>query len=89
MNTVALLVIGMVLGVIIDRLVVGPPKTGNATLMVGGRDTVVVSAGKYDTVVVSLKKDTVVVSAVDFGHCLKVPRPDDCPPLVSYKVAVP
>jgi hypothetical protein len=89
MKTVALLVIGMVLGVLIDRFVLRPPRIGNATLMVSGRDTVVVNAGKYDTVVVSLKKDTVVVSAVDFGHCLKVPRPEDCPPLVSYKVAAP
>jgi hypothetical protein len=89
MKTVALLVIGMVLGVIIDRFVIRPPKTDDATLMVGGRDTVVVNAAKYDTVVVSLKKDTVVVSAVDIGHCLKVPRPEDCPPVISYKVAAP
>jgi hypothetical protein len=49
---------------------------------------VVVNGKNYDTVVVNVKKDTVVVNSIDSEYCKQIPRPSDCPPVISRKVPV-
>jgi hypothetical protein len=65
----------------------GPVVSGSATLQVKtAGDTVVVNSKNYDTVVVNVGKDTVVVNSIDSKYCKQIPRPSDCPPVISKKV---
>lgn len=95
MKSGIMLLIGLALGILAGmNLFPGksgpsPVLSGSATLQVKtGGDTVVVNGKNYDTVVVNVSKDTVVVNSVDSKYCKQIPRPSDCPPVISRKVPV-